>query len=149
MWKDNFSQYSNPEIQIFIRIQFRAFCFSQYSNLERSFFATHHPCVRTPRTTHTPTTHAVVCPLPYRVRKPAFPGTAAERARSRQQGRGQCTWHGIGRLSSWHHGDRMSGRGSPWRTIFSYSGLNFVSVRTIKGSSCLGVDRRGERFFRT
>ena len=65
---------------------------------------TRHPCA--------PRAHTANSPYSYhthrrrsisyhsRVRKPAFPGTAAERELSLQQGHGQCTCHGIGRLIS-------------------------------------------------
>jgi len=46
-------------------------------------------------------------------RKQAFLHVSAVRARLWQQDRGQCTWHGIWRLSRRRHGDRMSGCGSP------------------------------------
>jgi hypothetical protein len=44
--------------------------------------------------------------------------SAAARARRWQQDRGQCTWHGIGRLSRRRHGDRMSGCGAPCGALF-------------------------------
>ncbi len=61
-------------------------------------------------------THAPGC-TQGRPRKQGFLHMAAARAGLRQQERGQCTWHWIGRLSSRRHGDRMSGRGAPWLTI--------------------------------
>ena len=81
--------------------------------------AAHPRRTRAPRTQerseHTrPGVHA----LSPRKQLEAFLHTAAARARLRQQDRGQCTWHGIGRLSRRRHGDRMSGRGAPCGALF-------------------------------
>ena len=63
-------------------------------------------------------------------RKQAFLHTAAARARLRQQDRGQCTWHGIGRLSRRRHGDRMSGRGAPCGALFFVLSHFFVPIKS-------------------
>jgi len=79
---------------------------------------TAHPrSTRTPRTQerpeHTrPGMHAVG------PRKQSCLHMSAVRVRLWQQDYGQCTWHGIGRLSCRRHGDWMSGRGSTCGSLF-------------------------------
>jgi hypothetical protein len=92
-----------------------------------------HPARMSGPNTHVPARTA-------RPLKQASLHPAAARARRWQQDHGQCTWHGIGRLSRRRHGDRMSGRGSPCGALFfvlSHFGadpLDFVTV-----SVCLCV----------
>ena len=92
------------------------------------YTASTHPCrcpgscrapTQHPRTPHAGTTeHTRPCMHPLSPRKQAFLHMAAVRSRLWQQDCRQCTWHGIGRLSSRRHGDRMSGSGSPCGAIF-------------------------------
>ena len=79
--------------------------------------AAHPRRTRAPRTQERPE-HTCPGTHPARPRKQASLHTAAVRARRLQQDRGQCTWHGIWRLSRRRHGDRMSLRGPSCGALF-------------------------------
>ena len=89
-----------------------------------------NPCrTRAPRTQERPE-HTRPGMHPLSPRKQAFLHVAAVRARLWQQDRGQCTWHGIGRLSRRRHGDRMSGRGAPCGALFFVLSHFFVPIKS-------------------
>ena len=77
-----------------------------------------HPRRTSAPRTHERPEHACLGTHPARLRKQASLHSAAERVRRRQQDRGQCTWHGIGRLSRRRHGDRTPRRGAPCGAVF-------------------------------
>jgi hypothetical protein len=77
-----------------------------------------HPRRTSALRTHERPEHACLGTHPVRLRKQASLHSAAERVRRRQQDRGQCTWHGIGRLSRRRHGDRTPRRGPPCGALF-------------------------------